>query len=827
MAVNLPGALGIRTFTNQIADTQSDTQTSDGNSFSDGSADEYAFSDPDENGNEYYHYLLLYETADANSTPLVFPINKDERTFDNTSRNNVTLTVSKILSSEDNDELNTDGTKIKALESLEKFRSYLAGVKPYVLMNFRLEPETTYSLSDGTQVTVGENETTPSVLMRLKHGQLEKLQLRDYKVKGQSTIRKGEEEQTVKADFFTMSNSTYYGTGGRIIDGSIDTNKVFSTESEAKAQPGMLVYVDRLASKVTVTFDIASMETAGKNNFGVRDEAKLISVLYDEAANSSTYGLPILNVKVGKVNMREPEKYENGIKFDDSGYSIQTDQVDAEIKILGFALDNVEPYTKLFKDFTRSYSTDNWKWNDTENHRSYWGEDGHFMFERALGNKAGAAGYPHQYRRALDHDSVDSMHKGSLYEGNNFTEYKLDDQTTGIIYHSLGVINKSDTMTPNLHYKSFNQLKKDFKLPTSPSYTESNGKKTYNYNPQYTLENTYYDRGMANRSGYYWNWYRAPYAAATNLTVLAQINIKNGEFVEGATEGMDLYLGQNNIFYLKKENFLKSKLTILNKVMLSGGNAGLQILKAQWDRHEPGENSDNLLDKIAWNEGSVLWFAKIETEKKDGKTIPKYEKVSLKDSDGNDLKDENGEIIYGYKVIVTSSEEVPATDEITNYFDLIPAEISGGDGQRLMAPHENYMGIDDRYYLAPKKADGTMDEEKAVEISYNHLVSLIHKVIGPVEVFKEGKMYYSIPIPHRNRRYDSTTLDYWQQFGAFALLRNNWYNITVTEITKLGTPVDDLDQPIIPVMDVKRSYINMGIKLKNWHVVEEDNIPMM
>ena len=86
-------------------------------------------------------------------------------------------------------------------------------------------------------------------------------------------------------------------------------------------------------------------------------------------------------------------------------------------------------------------------------------------------------------------------------------------------------------------------------------------------------------------------------------------------------------------------------------------------------------------------------------------------------------------------------------------------------------------------------------------------------------------MYYALPIMHNPDRNDEG--DFGRRTGDFGMVRNNWYSITVDQINKLGTPVDDFLQPIVPVMDVKRSYINMGVKLLDWHNITQDNIPMM
>ncbi|MCH5239660.1 MAG: Mfa1 fimbrilin C-terminal domain-containing protein [Muribaculaceae bacterium] len=820
--IDLPGYIGISIHKAEVGNTRASDKTSDDFPFDDGFDDEYALLQADDGDAESYHYLLLYSSTDSNSKPWIFKIDVSDPKFEDPANDNITLSISKMFPDEDNPE--ELAYLSEQFSSVASFANLISGMKPYVLLNFKLDVSnpnfySPYSVS-------GSN--TLDVLKNLTRSQLETLQMTDYKISKEGK------------DYFIMSNSVYSNnTNSKIIDGQIFPTKIYSTRDQALADPAIITHVERLAAKVTLSFNIDRMSVA---NFDPYGDMMLMKVYTD-----TDTGLPDLDLTVQRVNMQFP----GGIKFDNTGYEIQTVDMKATIKILGYGLSNTEARTNLFKDINYIYGNVSWKWNDPSNYRSYWAQDQHYeLTNPSSPNFTKVEGYPHQFRLAIDTDSVSSLHKGTndpagyLDYDNPKETYKVGNVTYES-YNKLGKIN-TEAVYNNvaLSYKTFNQIYDDYQRHWKAE--SQNDNTTFTYYPLYTLENTYSDQGMlTGGQTWKWPWQRVPYGTATNLIVLAQIvfsdNNESGSSAAetGSVEGdknlmtrapessvRTVYLGQNNIFYLKKVNLLNSKLAILNSVMLSGGNAGIQILHGQWDHHirwEEGDvdqDKDTHLDKVAWSEGSKLWFAELKTNS-DG--TPLYDSLpDPADPSKSIYKPVFSETNPPFQVTI----DINKNDDEIQALDLIPAEISGGDGQALIAPSQKYMGMKWKYYLAPPKDEsGTeMDMERAVEINYNHLVALIHKIIGPVDVYKNGRMYFSVPIPHR---YSSIAPTNWSHLGAFGVVRNNWYDISVTEFTHLGTPVDDPDQPIVPVMDIKRSYINMGVELLNWHEIVEDNIPMM
>lgn len=86
--------------------------------------------------------------------------------------------------------------------------------------------------------------------------------------------------------------------------------------------------------------------------------------------------------------------------------------------------------------------------------------------------------------------------------------------------------------------------------------------------------------------------------------------------------------------------------------------------------------------------------------------------------------------------------------------------------------------------------------------------------ISPAQIWKEGAYYYA-PIRHLGTE---------GKTGEYGMVRNHLYDITVTEVIGLGTPVYDADQIITPEKpeDDKYSYVAAKINVLAWRVVSQN-----
>lgn len=788
--VELPGYLGVSLSTAGLNGSRGDTSTSPsiGGEFHDGETSESLFS-PGVN----HHFILLYESGENKleaQPEAIIPLtikssnlNPDDDSGNkdgagNTIFDNLTLTISKIVM--------VGGFSTEAiLNTKEKVTEFLTGKEAYFLLNFDkgliYQPETGSADAGMDIPSIDKTKSTLEILGGLKKSDLKKLNINDYKITVSPTTG---ELSSSGTEYLTMANSVYVSTaGGNSLEYSygITPDNVFSTEREAGSRPAITGYVERLACKYTAEFT---------DSFNP-DE----SVFNDEI----------------EVNLY------TGWNKGPEGYVIDFTETEAQVVVMGFGVNCLEPSTYALKKVATNKTYFN-GWNDfngnNNNNRCYWSEDPHYILSQnsisTYDNKAhGAQGYPHQFRRAMELDTVSYYHSGN-------PEDYISDQETGIGLPMTSKFNQGMC----LKYRSFDDM--------YAWYLANPGKKV-NENIVYSLENTYSDAGMDNNGQWVWPWNKAPYSAATNFTLLCRLAIRD---VPSETT---LYRGQNNIFYASltgDRGLLTSKLDIFNKVMLDAGNAGVNILHAHWSIHQPFDPSteeDHLLSQFGWQKNSRLWISEDSDPSKARRMQP---------------------------------------EDLT----LIAAELAGGDGQRLIAPKLSegdivYEGgrqiIKPHFFIGPYKTDSNgqtleaLDDTKYpydegievnpndpstyftiyADISYDHLVALIHKFIGPIDVFTGGKMYYSVPVPHSTTEFKNddtynesnqlTSGASWRILGKIGTVRNNWYKFTITGVSGVGTPVDVTSQPIIPVMEVKRSYINGGVDVLDWHKVKQTGVPFL
>lgn len=290
---------------------------------------------------------------------------------------------------------------------------------------------------------------------------------------------------------------------------------------------------------------------------------------------------------------------------------------------------------------------------------------------------------------------------------------------------------------------------------------------------QYTIENTYDD---SNESTYLGE--RGYFSAGTHALIGAQLNIKdyeigkimfpfnidNTQFPSYTIDGY--YRDQNENFFTNKDALLYIKLKVMQEKMLPGGNSGIRVLNVDWYNHK-SINSD--LFKVSWAAGAKLI-----------------------------IKLKNG-----------TKRELQASD-----LTLIPAELAGGDGQLLIAPKDKEAS----YYIGDQYL-GLNEDDDTDPVDYNRVVSLFHKLLGPIDHYAEGYMYYAVPITHTVDKVTEGTS--WSTVGNIGVVRNNHYKFIITGTTAPGTPVDQIKQPIIPMLDVKRSYLNVSTVILPWHDIPE------
>lgn len=146
-------------------------------------------------------------------------------------------------------------------------------------------------------------------------------------------------------------------------------------------------------------------------------------------------------------------------------------------------------------------------------------------------------------------------------------------------------------------------------------------------------------------------------------------------------------------------------------------------------------------------------------------------------------------------------------------FELVPAEIISGDGRVMLGLKEEYKGKE----LIVK--GGATDKATDVEVrmNSNQLLSAVYEFAGYADYFKNGMMYYYVPIRHVTTERSEGSY----QLGDIGVVRNHWYKITVNSVKRPGIPVSDPDQPIIPNVDPADQYLGLYIHILPWHVINQ------
>lgn len=165
-------------------------------------------------------------------------------------------------------------------------------------------------------------------------------------------------------------------------------------------------------------------------------------------------------------------------------------------------------------------------------------------------------------------------------------------------------------------------------------------------------------------------------------------------------------------------------------------------------------------------------------------------------------------------------KDAPLTPEIMASLlkQTMPANIENGDGKVIP-------WIDGMYIGRRAKDPDTYEEIGDVmrlSINTNDFKSLIYDWVGAFDHFNGGRMVYTVPIIYRVSQEKTKSNNYRPAIGDYGVVRNAWYNFSVNSIDNIGSPIDDLDQPIIPYETSLENSIMTEIKVIEWHEFSTD-----
>lgn len=196
-----------------------------------------------------------------------------------------------------------------------------------------------------------------------------------------------------------------------------------------------------------------------------------------------------------------------------------------------------------------------------------------------------------------------------------------------------------------------------------------------------------------------------------------------------------------------------------------------------------------------------------------------------------------------YKKVLTANDAENGAYAIkaTDIFGIAPAYVLKGDGRvtiGLKGDDENGFGYREEgvslyYSVDPVAVDETtgapVGDPDFVQLTRNELVSLIYGITNVADCFKNGRMYYAVPIEHFIAK--GAGNDYVAKYdgietGDYGIVRNHWYRFTISNIVKPGIPVHDPEQPIIPNYDEEDRYLSLQVVIIPWHIVDNGNVSL-
>ena len=255
--------------------------------------------------------------------------------------------------------------------------------------------------------------------------------------------------------------------------------------------------------------------------------------------------------------------------------------------------------------------------------------------------------------------------------------------------------------------------------------------------------------------------------AGSELVVGVRMHIKN---IDETKADFDLYRNRIGVFYPSKTDFAYYFITTFNNQLNSQANMSFRY----YDWSHPENNNENV----------------IHTQ-----NIP----------------------FSDYKLYY---KDAPLTPEIMASLpsNTMAALIENGDGKIIPWVEGMYIG---RRAKDPNTYE-EIGEIMRLNIATNDFKSLIYDWIGAFDHFNQGRMIYTVPILYKATREKASSNTYRPTVGDYGVVRNAWYSFGVQSIDNIGTPVDDLAQPIIPYETSLENSIMMEIKVFDWHEFSTD-----
>lgn len=288
-------------------------------------------------------------------------------------------------------------------------------------------------------------------------------------------------------------------------------------------------------------------------------------------------------------------------------------------------------------------------------------------------------------------------------------------------------------------------------------------------NSRYAPENTYdfTDTRLKNQLDS-----RPELLAGTHIIICAEL--QTDRKVRNVFETEDLYRDRNGNFYGSESDCVAALISLLNNNIMShsflkfqyydwtnGGNEQILFAKTSGDYGLYYNDAPLTSDNIGMIAGSLTADATVREG--DGKRLLWIDGLSIRNGNGEALQ------------IYTNIDEVDSSKDV---------------------------------YLRT----ATVDDIKSLLLQYT----------GTIDHFKDGKMYYAVPIGFVKD--NSASSEDQDRYSIYGVVRNCVYDIVIHGATGPGTSVDNDEEPIVPNKISTHDNLYLSFDILGWHETDQ-NVP--
>lgn len=446
----------------------------------------------------------------------------------------------------------------------------------------------------------------------------------------------------------------------------------------------------------------------------------------------------------------------------DTKNNLVSAQQNWRIHLTGWTINGTESQSYIFKKIPSI----NWRngfagWNSEQRHRSYWSVDPHYNVTDTFNvdgvtTKYGRHFYPWQFRKAADRSDIISIQAG-MAAGS--------DREFGV---------------PVLRYNSYN----DLYWAEEALYVHDN---TFDPNVFHPEDDKYYDG-------------RASILVGPHLLVTGELYLPKpgGEYMGEFGVYPDIYSDRMRRYYLTEADWVKMFVRDFNRALVAQERMAFPVY--DWDGVSSGKANHSY---IASPSGSCQLFLR-----------QRAANFTNFDTSVTTLEQTENGVTYSLTPVTYTLIDNLLKESGVHISIITNAR--NGDGRLLPWVSKDGVNWMD-FGLVVRNPEGnklafreTKEAENVTRYdwTYDMYMSLFHEWFGPVDHYKEGKLYYAGEIKH-----DPNNLDN----NFYGIVRNHLYKFHVNSINGIGTPIDDLDQIIIPEKYAYNDMIMVYLEVIPYH----------